>query len=106
MHRFIFFLTVVALAVPSICIAEDSSPGLAATTKLPAALVALEPDSAEILSHDEADKIRGQWILNLNLPLFTTVIHGHSNKFELNLLTLSGGANAGTPMVIQIQVGR
>jgi len=84
----------------------DDAAGYPASEKaqLPAALAALDPSVYEILSDDEAAQVRGQWLLTLDLPLIATVIEGQG-KFDLNLLTVSGGVFAGYPVVVRIRVG-
>ena len=83
--------------------AEDGSHR-AATSQLPPALLALGADASDVVSNTEADAIRGQWVLTLNLPLFATAIEG-TGKLDLNVVTLSGGRNAGSPIWIGLRIG-
>jgi len=101
-----------ACALSLICIAASDSradqPAVlqaADHSQLPPALAALRPNPEDILSHDEASQVRGQWLLNVNLPLVAAVIQGQGS-FELNMLTLSGGVFAGNPVVVRIRIGR
>jgi hypothetical protein len=70
---------------------------------LPAALQGLTLQPDEIVTAEQAAQIRGNWIMTLNLPYFATRIEGQG-RFHLNLWTISGGANAGTPMFIRIVI--
>ena len=101
-----------ACALTLVCIATSDSradqPAALQTvdlSQLPPALAALRPNPEDILSHDEASQVRGQWLLNVNLPLVAAVIRGQGS-FELNMLTLSGGVFAGNPVVVRIRIGR
>jgi len=76
----------------------------AASEQLPESLLALGADETQILSTAEADQIRGQWFLNLNFPLLATSIQG-TGHFDAKLLTLSGGLNAGSPILVHIRIG-
>ena len=73
--------------------------------QLPAALQAIGQQDVEVLSAEEAHEVRGEWYLNLNLPLVVTSINGQGN-FGANILTLSGGKNPGRPILIRVWIGR
>lgn len=85
---------------------EDvASRRLAATDQLPPALAALQPAAAEIMTEQEAQDVRGEWIVNFNFPLFATKIEGWG-RFDMSLITLSGGAHAGKPVYVRLTIGR
>jgi hypothetical protein len=77
----------------------------AATAELPAALLALEPLEEEILTTTAADEVRGEWILTLDFPLVATQIEGWGT-FHTRILTLAGGYWAGTPITVQLRIGK
>jgi hypothetical protein len=85
---------------------EDLAPRrLAATDQLPPALLALDPGSAQIMTAAEAEDVRGQWIVNFNFPLFATQIEGWG-RFDISMITLSGGTHAGKPIFVRLTIGR
>lgn len=92
-------------------VASDSFAGQPAVAQpancneLPLALAALQPSPDEILTDAQAAEVRGQWLLNVNLPLVAAVVQGRGD-FELTLMTLSGGAYAGNPVIVRIRIGR
>jgi hypothetical protein len=102
--------TAIVLALLGLCCAppiavadQPLSRPLIDRDDLPAALRAMTLQPDEIVTAGQAAQIRGNWILNLNMPYFATRIEGHG-PFSLNLWTISGGANAGTPMFIRIVI--
>jgi hypothetical protein len=85
---------------------EDFAPRrLAATDQLPPALAALNPSAAEFVTEQEAEDVRGEWIINFNFPLLATQIEGWG-RFEINMITLSGGKYAGQPVFVRLTIGR
>jgi hypothetical protein len=103
------FLSILPLIVLLIASADtqaaENGNALAATSELPAALRALGGSEAEILTQDDAQAVRGQWILTLNFPLLATQIQGHG-KAELRIVTLSNGIRPGTPVSVWLKIGR
>jgi hypothetical protein len=86
---------------------EPARGGLAATSQLPPALVALNPSTDQIVTAREAEDIRGQWVINFDFPLLATQIEGWG-RFEMAFLTLTGPAskNPGSPVFVRLTMGR
>ena len=83
---------------------EDTSNPRAVAGELPAALRAVHVQPHEVLTVREAARVRGQWIMTLNLPYFATQIQGYQ-PFTLQLWTLGAGIAPGTPVYVRLSVG-
>lgn len=103
MNRSLLLGLVLGLSLSTAGFAADPV-SRAATDELPPALLAVAGSDA-VMSTAEADALRARWVLNLNLPLVATRVQG-TGSFGVNLATLSGGLNAGQPILIRIWVGR
>jgi hypothetical protein len=80
---------------------------LAATAELPSALLALDPSPDQIVTEQEAEDVRGQWVVNFNFPLLATKIEGWG-RFEMAFLTLTGpqSKTPDSPVFVRLTIGR
>ena len=107
-------LIIIAIATFVLCVATTNSAQAertrgnrkhAATSELPSALAALNLDETRILTESQAENVRGQWLLNLRLPLGAIYFQSHG-RFDLQVLTIGHGVNPGKPIRIWLQIGR
>ena len=80
---------------------RDDSRALAG--ELPAALQAIQTRPQDVLTRREATRVRGQWIMTINLPYFATQIQSQQ-PFTLQLWTIGAGIAPGTPVYIRLSV--
>jgi hypothetical protein len=96
------------LAASQYSFGEQPARGrLAATSQLPPALLALEPSADQIVTEQEAEDVRGQWVINFDFPLLATQIEGWG-RFEMAFLTLTGpeSKKPGSPVFVRLTIGR
>lgn len=70
---------------------------------LPEALRGIQLRSSEILTAEQAAKVRGAWTMSLYLPYVATQFQGYG-AFQMEVWTISRGAVVGTPVYIRVSI--
>jgi len=102
--RIFVLVGVLVCGLPSIGLGEEkNSQPLLDRQALPEALRGVNLRASEIVTAEQAAKIRGNWTMSLYLPYVATQIHGHG-PFHLEVWTLSRGSIVGTPVYIRVSI--